>query len=304
MDGSELRKILPASSVQENVPLGPLTTFRAGGPARFFVTPEDAEAFSLLVRFLEERHEPFFVLGRGSNLLVSDKGYEGTVIYTRKTLNLIEKTADGLGFAAECGALLQDLSLAAQASGLSGLAFAHGIPGTVGGAVLMNAGAYGSEIRDVIKSASILGRDGRIRSFSRDELELGYRHSAISDGSGFVISAAFALKEGDPQEIRSEMNELMRRRKEKQPLEYASAGSTFKRPEGYYAGALIQEAGLKGTLHVGDAWVSEKHAGFVVNKGHASASEIYEVIRMAQDAVYRHSGVLLEPEVRFLGEFG
>ena len=303
MDGSDLRTILPAVSVQENVPLAPLTTFRAGGPARFFVTPGNAAEFALLVRFLEERNEPYFVLGRGSNLLVSDKGYDGTVIYTRKTLNHIEKTPDGLGFTAECGVLLQDLSLAALAAGLHGLEFAHGIPGTVGGAVLMNAGAYGSEIRDVIHSASILGRDGKIRELSKEELQLSYRHSAISDGSGFVISGTFALTPGDPKEIRAEMNELMRRRKEKQPLEYASAGSTFKRPQGYYAGGLIESAGLKGTLHVGDAWVSEKHAGFVVNKGHASASEIYEVIRMAQEAVLKHSGVLLEPEVRFLGEF-
>ena len=303
MDGSDLRTILPAVSVQENVPLAPLTTFRAGGPARFFVTPGNAAEFALLVRFLEERNEPYFVLGRGSNLLVSDKGYDGTVIYTRKTLNHIEKTPDGLGFTAECGVLLQDLSLAALAAGLHGLEFAHGIPGTVGGAVLMNAGAYGSEIRDVIHSASILGRDGKIRELSKEELQLSYRHSAISDGSGLVISGTFALTPGDPKEIRAEMNELMRRRKEKQPLEYASAGSTFKRPQGYYAGGLIESAGLKGTLHVGDAWVSEKHAGFVVNKGHASASEIYEVIRMAQEAVLKHSGVLLEPEVRFLGEF-
>ena len=303
MDGSDLRQILPGSCIQENVPLAPYTTFRAGGPARFFVTPGDSEAFATLVRFLEERHEPYFILGRGSNLLVSDKGYDGTVIYTRKTLNRIEKTADGQGFTAECGVLLQDLALAAQAAGLHGLEFAHGIPGTVGGGVLMNAGAYGSEMRDVVRSAGILGKDGAIREVPAADLQLSYRHSVISDGSGFVVSATFALTPGDPIEIRAEMNELMRKRKEKQPLEYASAGSTFKRPEGYYAGALIQEAGLKGTLHVGDAWVSEKHAGFVVNKGHASASEIYQVICMAQEAVFKKSGVLLEPEVRYLGEF-
>lgn len=303
MAGSDLLNLIPASRVQENVPLAPLTTFRAGGPARYFVIPETAEEFAAIVRFLEERHESYFVLGRGSNLLVSDKGYGGTVIYTRKTLNRIEKRKDGTGFTAECGALLQDLSLAAQAAGLQGLEFAHGIPGTVGGAVLMNAGAYGSEIKDVLRSAMILGKDGQIRERSVSELRLSYRSSAISDGSGFVVSASFDLSLEDPGKIRETMNELMRRRKEKQPLEYASAGSTFKRPEGHYAGGLIEEAGLKGTLHAGDAWVSEKHAGFVVNKGHASASEIYQVIRMVQEAVLRHSGILLEPEVRFLGEF-
>ena len=303
MDGSDLLSILPPSRVQENVPLARLTTFQAGGPARFFVTPGDAEEFVRTVRFLEERHEPYFILGRGSNLLVSDRGYDGTVIYTRKCLNRIGGTPDGQGLMAECGVLLQDLAAAALMAGLTGLEFAHGIPGTVGGAVLMNAGAYGPEIKDVLHSAEILRKDGTVREMSAAELRLSYRYSALMDDGGIVISARFDLTPGDPKEIRAKMTELMHRRKEKQPLEYASAGSTFKRPRGYYAGGLIEEAGLKGTLHVGDAWVSEKHAGFVVNKGHASASEIREVILKVQEEVYRHSGVRLEPEVRFLGEF-
>ncbi len=303
MAGSDLRSVLPASRIRENVPLGPLTTFRAGGPARFFVTPENADEFVKALRFLEERHEEYFVLGRGSNLLVSDKGYGGTVLYTRKGLNRIAPTPDGQGLRAECGVLLQDLAAAALTAGLTGLEFAHGIPGTVGGAILMNAGAYGPEIKDVLHSATVLRKDGELREMTAQELRLSYRHSALMDEPGIVIFASFDLTPGDPREIRAKMTELMHRRKEKQPLEYASAGSTFKRPAGYYAGGLIEEAGLKGKLHVGDAWVSEKHAGFVVNKGRASAAEIYEVIRKAHEAVYQHSGILLEPEVRFLGEF-
>ena len=303
MAGSDLSSVIPSGRVQENVPLGRLTTFQAGGPAKRFVTPESLAELTAVLRYLEERNEPYFVLGRGSNLLVSDKGYDGTVVYTRKCLNRIQRTPDGLGLEAECGVLLQDLAAKALSFGLTGLEFAHGIPGTVGGAVLMNAGAYGPEIKDVLRSARVLFPGGEIREMSPKDLGLSYRYSVLMEKKGTVLSAVFALNPGDPQEIRARMSELMQKRKEKQPLEYASAGSTFKRPEGHYAGGLIEEAGLKGTLHVGDAWVSEKHAGFVVNKGHASASEIREVILKAQDAVFRHSGILLEPEVRFLGEF-
>ena len=303
MAGSDLSAVIPSGRVQENVPLGRLTTFQAGGPAKRFVTPESLAELTAVLRYLEERNEPYFVLGRGSNLLVSDKGYDGTVVYTRKCLNRIQRTPDGLGLEAECGVLLQDLAAKALSFGLTGLEFAHGIPGTVGGAVLMNAGAYGPEIKDVLRSARVLFPGGEIREMSPKDLGLSYRYSVLMEKKGTVLSAVFALNPGDPQEIRAKMSELMQKRKEKQPLEYASAGSTFKRPEGHYAGGLIEEAGLKGTLHVGDAWVSEKHAGFVVNKGHASASEIREVILKAQDAVFRHSGILLEPEVRFLGEF-
>ena len=303
MAGSDLSSVIPSGRVQENVPLGRLTTFQAGGPAKRFVTPESLAELTAVLRYLEERNEPYFVLGRGSNLLVSDKGYDGTVVYTRKCLNRIQRTPDGLGLEAECGVLLQDLAAKALSFGLTGLEFAHGIPGTVGGAVLMNAGAYGPEIKDVLRSARVLFPGGEIREMSPKDLRLSYRYSVLMEKKGTVLSAVFALNPGDPQEIRAKMSELMQKRKEKQPLEYASAGSTFKRPEGHYAGGLIEEAGLKGTLHVGDAWVSEKHAGFVVNKGHASASEIREVILKAQDAVFRHSGILLEPEVRFLGEF-
>ena len=303
MAGSDLSSVIPSGRVQENVPLGRLTTFQAGGPAKRFVTPESLAELTAVLRYLEERNEPYFVLGRGSNLLVSDKGYDGTVVYTRKCLNRIQRTPDSLDLEAECGVLLQDLAAKALSFGLTGLEFAHGIPGTVGGAVLMNAGAYGPEIKDVLRSARVLFPGGEIREMSPKDLGLSYRYSVLMEKKGTVLSAVFALNPGDPQEIRAKMSELMQKRKEKQPLEYASAGSTFKRPEGHYAGGLIEEAGLKGTLHVGDAWVSEKHAGFVVNKGHASASEIREVIWKAQDAVFRHSGILLEPEVRFLGEF-
>ena len=303
MAGSDLFTVIPRDRVQENVPLGRLTTFQAGGPAKRFVTPESLEELIAVLSFLEERNEPYFVLGRGSNLLVSDKGYDGTVVYTRKCLNHIQKTPDGTGLEAECGVLLQDLAAQALSLSLAGLEFAYGIPGTVGGAVLMNAGAYGPEIKDVLRSARVLFPGGEVREMNAAELKLSYRYSVLMDRKGTVLSAAFSLTPGDPSEIRAKMSELMRRRKEKQPLEYASAGSTFKRPKGLYAGGLIEEAGLKGTLHVGDAWVSEKHAGFVVNKGHATASEIREVIRLAQEAVYQKSGVLLEPEVRFLGEF-
>ena len=304
MAGSDLSSVIPSGRVQENVPLGRLTTFQAGGPAKRFVTPESLAELTAVLRYLEERNEPYFVLGRGSNLLVSDKGYDGTVVYTRKCLNRIQRTPDGLGLEAECGVLLQDLAAKALSFGLTGLEFAHGIPGTVGGAVLMNAGAYGPEIKDVLRSARVLFPGGEIREMSPKDLGLSYRYSVLMEKKGTVLSAVFALNPGDPQEIRAKMSELMQKRKEKQPLEYASAGSTFKRPAipGVYAGRLIQDAGLRGYA-CGDAQVSEKHCGFVINRGGASAAQIRRVIEDVRERVFENSGIRLEREVIYLGEF-
>ena len=295
MAGSDLFTAIPRDRVQENVPLGRLTTFQAGGPAKRFVTPESLAELTAVLRYLEERNEPNFVLGRGSNLLVSDKGYDGTVVYTRKCLNRIQRTPDGLGLEAECGVLLQDLAAKALSFGLTGLEFAHGIPGTVGGAVYMNAGAYDGEISQVLKSVTVLNESGDPEILPAEALSLSYRHSIFMERSAVILEAEFRLRTGDAAVIRGRMQELLARRQAKQPLEYPSAGSTFKRPAGSYASLLIDQCGLKG-YRVGGAQVSEKHAGFVVNRGGATYADIMAVCRHVQETVKAQTGYELELE--------
>lgn len=296
----DLKRIAGEEAVLLNEPMAQYTTFGTGGPADLFIRPDSREQLKAVLAVLKESGTPCFILGRGSNLLVSDAGYRGAVITLRKSMEAI--TVDGTRVTAEAGAMMPEVALAALRAGLSGLEFASGIPGTIGGGLIMNAGAYGSELKNVVCEAEVLTPSGEVVTLKSAELDLSYRHSALMGTENIVLSVTMELTPGNPEQIRAVMDDLNKRRRDKQPLEYGSAGSTFKRPEGYYAGALIEEAGLKG-FHVGNAWVSEKHAGFVVNKGGASAAEIMQVIRHVQQVVLDRSGVPLEPEVRLLGEF-
>ena len=273
------------------------TTFRVGGPADLFITATPSAAAKIR-HYCAKKDMPFLVVGRGSNLLVSDRGLHGVVLTMESGPEDI--SIEGQEITASAGVSLAAVSRTAQQRALTGLEFASGIPGTVGGGVVMNAGAYGQEIRDVLKKVTVCTKEGDLQEVPAEMLSLSYRRSIIPEREWIVLSAVFSLKEDDPAKIRSRMEELTSRRKEKQPLEYASAGSTFKRPEGHFAGKLIEEAGLRG-FAVGGAMVSEKHCGFVINTGDATADEIYRLIRLVQEKVRESSGILLEPEVKLLG---
>ena len=294
-----LRSIAGEDDVLENEPMSEHTTFEIGGPADLFVIPDDPEEVGEIVSVCQESGAPYFVLGRGSDLLVSDEGYRGVIIAIAD--GLFNVSVSGEEMTCQAGVSLKEASEMACELGLSGLEFACGIPGSVGGACFMNAGAYGGCMADVLESVRALMPDGSVESIPVDELDLGYRKSRVRDEGLVVLSATFGLREADVDGIRATMDDLTQRREEKQPLEYPSAGSTFKRPEGHFAGKLISDAGLKG-YRVGGAAVSEKHAGFVVNLGGATASDVRAVIAHVQDEVERQFGVRLEPEVRFLGE--
>ncbi len=300
---TELTDILGKENAKENVPMSGLTTFGAGGNCRYYLTPGSRAELSKALSVLKKDGIPWLILGRGSNVLVSDKGYPGAVISLRKRMNRIGRyVVSGNVFRCDAGALLSSVAKEACLAGLTGFEFASGIPGTIGGALIMNAGAYGGEMASVVKEADILLPDGEIRTLQKEELKLSYRHSVIPSIGGVVLSVTIELAPGDPVRIRETMDTLSEKRREKQPLEYGSAGSAFKRPEGYFAAALIEEAGLKG-FTIGNAGVSSKHSGFIVNYGNATASEIYRVFREVQKTVLLKKGVFLEPEVCFLGEF-
>lgn len=293
-----LQKLTGTEQVWAEEPMKDHTTFRVGGCARYLVEPKDAEQLSKVVGACRKRGMPYYVVGNGSNLLISDTGYDGVIIHLFKNMSEIRIKGDHMIL--QAGALLVKAASIACREGLSGLEFASGIPGTVGGALVMNAGAYGGEMKDVVSRVTVLTPEGEIREYTNEEMSFGYRRSRITEEGSIVLEAEFALRPGRTEEIRARMDELKEQRILKQPLEYASAGSTFKRPEGYFAGKLIQDAGLRG-FRIGDAQVSEKHCGFVINRGNATASEIAEVIRQVQDRVYEHSGVRLQTEVKFLG---
>lgn len=275
-------------------------TFRVGGPADFFVTPKNYEELSWVLKCCAKYEMPCYIMGNGSNLLVSDQGYRGVVIQLFRQLNDIQ--CEGNVIRAQAGALLSAVANRALEEKLTGFEFAAGIPGTLGGACVMNAGAYGGEMKDVLKSVAVLTREGERITLQKNELELGYRTSIIAKKNYIVLEAEIELEVGDAEEIKAVMDDLKERRTTKQPLEYPSAGSTFKRPEGYFAGKLIQESGLQG-FQVGGAQVSEKHCGFVINKDQATAADIAELIRQVQDRVEEKFGVRLETEVKRLGEF-
>lgn len=272
--------------------------FKVGGPTDILVTPTDVEQLRKTLKICKENDIPYYIIGNGSNLLVKDGGIRGVVIKLVK-LNKLEKTKNSIK--AETGVLLKDVSNIALEESLTGFEFACGIPGSVGGAVFMNAGAYNGEIKDVIKEAEVINNEGEIIVFSKEELELGYRTSKVMEEDFIVVSAVFDLTYGDKEKIQDRIDLLTNKREDRQPLEYPSAGSTFKRPEGYFAGKLIQDAGLKG-FTIGGAMVSEKHSGFVINKGGATAKDILDVIDHIKKSVKSQFGVDLYPEVRVLGE--
>ena len=276
------------------------TTFKIGGPADYFLMPDKGEDVGRVIKICKEKEIPYFILGNGSNLLVGDGGYRGAVIQIYRNMSSV--TVEGNEITAQAGALLSAVAAAAKNASLTGFEFAGGIPGTIGGAVVMNAGAYGGEMKDVLTEVTVMNAEGDIFTLPTEELELGYRTSIIKTVGYIVLEAKIRLKEGDPEVIRETMKDLTIRRTTKQPLEYPSAGSTFKRPEGYFAGKLIMDSGLAG-YQVGGAQVSEKHCGFVINAGDATARDVRTLMDNVRDIVYKKYGVTLEPEVKFLGEF-
>lgn len=291
---------LGSDNVKQQEPMSRHTTFRIGGPADFYLCPHSTKEVQEIVEICKEEKLPYFVLGNGSNLLVSDKGYRGVVIQLWK--NFSDITVKDCCIQAKAGALLSKVAAEALEAGLTGMEFASGIPGTIGGAAFMNAGAYGGEMKDIIKSVKVLDTQGEVRVLPKEELKMGYRTSIVKEKGYTVLSVELELTRGNQEEIRNTMEDLKERRTSKQPLEMPSAGSTFKRPEGYFAGKLIMDSGLRG-FSVGGAQVSEKHCGFVVNKGGATAMDVLTLIREVQRRVKEQFGVDLETEVRFLGEF-
>lgn len=279
-----------------NVLLSEHTTFRIGGAADFFVFPENTKQMADLIRFLHQNKIRYFVLGRGSDILASDDGFRGTVVYTGR-MNSLSRKEDRIYAGAGCS--MAAVSNLAQREGLAGLEFLHGIPGSVGGGIFMNAGAYGSEIANFVDAVEWVDLDGNIHTSSSSELEFSYRHSYFSENPGIICSAVLRCPAGDPIEIRRLMSDLDSRRREKQPLEFPSAGSAFKRPAGFFAGKLIEDCGLKG-YSVGGACISEKHAGFIINKGGATFCDVKELIQFVSDLVFEKTQVRLEPEIRFL----
>ena len=274
------------------------TTFRIGGPASVFVTPKSEEDLLTAIEICRSQGAPYFILGNGSNLLVSDRGYDGVVVHIGAELRDI--SVEGTEITAKTGAMLSQVAHVALSHGLTGMEFAAGIPGSLGGACMMNAGAYGGEMSQILVGVRALDDKGHIVELAADQLELGYRHSIMMDKQYVVLGARIHLEKGDPEKIQAQMDDLKEKRIAKQPLEYPSAGSTFKRPEGAFAGKLIMDAGLRG-FRIGDAMVSEKHCGFVVNAGKATAEDVCGVISHVQQVVMEKYGKELEPEIRFLG---
>ncbi len=295
----DIKSHFPQIQFLEQEPMSRHTTFRIGGPAGLFVSPKIDE-IPELVSFAKKENIPVTIIGNGSNLLVSDAGIPGLVIAIGK--NASEISLDGDIMVAEAGALLSQVANRALQEGLGGLAFAAGIPGTIGGACYMNAGAYGGEMKDILLSVDVLLEDGSIKTWPAETLDLSYRHSRMMSENVIILRAKMKLHPADATQLRLEMEDYSKRRKDKQPLNYPSAGSTFKRPEGYFAGKLIMDAGLRG-YRVGDAAVSEKHCGFVVNLGNATAEDVCQLMQDVSQKVEKEFGVTLEPEVRMLGDF-
>lgn len=293
-----LKKFVPEENICLQEPMAGHTTFRIGGPADCFLQPENEEQLIQVQRYLGKVGLPFFVLGNGSNLLVSDAGYRGVIIQVGRKMSAIE--VEGCTIKAQAGATLAQVAKAALEHGLTGLEFASGIPGTVGGGVVMNAGAYDGELSQVVARVHVVNSEGEIMELDNETMEFGYRTSAIKNTSLAITEVQFELSEGDKEQIRKKMEDYTSRRREKQPLEYPSAGSTFKRPKGFFAGKLIMDAGLRG-YQKGGARVSDKHCGFVINTGDATAEDVRNVIREVQERVKEKFHVTLETEVIFLG---
>ena len=292
-------------TVALNAPMAQMTTFRVGGPADLLVTIPNTDALSAILACCHQDNIPWFWFGNGSNLLVGDRGIRGAVLHFDSRAARVALVDDTTVYC-DAGMTLQRLCLFARDNSLMGLEFAYGIPGTVGGAVYMNAGAYGGEMVQVVERIDGVTADGKRVTLDADELALGYRHSVLMDRTGderlIVTGVYFKLNRGEQSEIAARMKELITKRQEKQPLEFPRAGSFYKRPQGHFAGALVEQAGLKG-YRVGDAQVSEKHAGFVINRGNATAADLCQLCEHVQETVWEAAGVRLEPEVRFVGEF-
>ena len=296
----KLQQIVALENIKLNEQLKPYTTFRVGGPATYFVEPESIQQVQGLISLCKEHQIDWFVIGNGSNLLVSDEGYDGMIISLQKHFSHVIHE-DGQ-IRAEAGAMIAKVSNTAKKHSLTGLEFAAGIPGTVGGALVMNAGAYGGEIKDTLIEAVVLTEQGEVLTLEASQLELGYRKSCILDKKYIVLEALFGLQKGNEEKIKEDMKHYNEQRRLKQPLDKASAGSTFKRPEGYFAAKLIEDAGLKG-YQIGDAAVSDKHAGFVVNLGNATSKDIMNVCNYVADTVKEKFQVSLEMEVKKIGKF-
>ena len=297
---TKLEELIGKGHVLYDEPMKKHTTFRVGGPARALVEPGSAEDVKSVVEFCKSEQIPYYIVGNGSNLLVSDKGYDGVIIHLFKNMSAMR--IEGNKVYVQAGALLSKVAVQAGRKGLTGMEFASGIPGTIGGALVMNAGAYGGEMKDIVESVKVLSKDGKIMELSNEQMDFSYRHSCVAEQEYLVLSAVLKLRQEEPERIFEFMELLREQRSSKQPLEYPSAGSTFKRPERYFAGKLIMDAGLA-DYTIGGAAVSKKHCGFVINKGGATAADILALIQHVQQVVKEQSGVELEPEVKLIGEF-
>ncbi len=295
----ELQNILGIDGCLFQEPMAKHTTFQTGGNADLFLMPKNIQALQQTIAYLQKQNIFYEIVGNGSNLLVGDGGIRGAVIQLYRNMQDIVVCDDILTI--QCGALLSMIAAKAADAGLTGMEFASGIPGTFGGAVVMNAGAYGGECKDILVSVDVLTKDLEVLTLTPQELDLGYRHSNVIEQGYIVLGGKIKLQKGNTEEIAAKMTELAKQRREKQPLQYPSAGSTFKRPEGHFAGKLISDAGLKGK-QIGGAAVSEKHAGFIVNVGQATTKDILDLMALCQKEVLEKFGVVLEPEVKFLGE--
>lgn len=296
----QLTELVGEERVKTAEPMSSHTTFRIGGPADYFAEPDTAEALAGLIKLCRKEQVPYMIVGNGSNLLVGDQGYRGVIISLGKSWSAIR--TEGTRMYAGAGTMLSAAARRALQESLTGLEFAAGIPGTIGGAVFMNAGAYGSDMSAVLTSVTVLTAEGVVETVPAEELELGYRTSCVEKRGYIVLQAEMELQAGEEEAIRLRMEDLAQQRRSKQPLEFPSAGSTFKRPEGYFAGKLIQDAGLRG-YQVGGAQVSEKHCGFVINRGKATANDVMQLCRDVQEKVKEEFGVTMEMEVRTIGEF-
>ena len=296
----EIQKIVSKDKIFTNEPMSKHTSFKIGGPAEIFVKINNVEELKLIIKISKQAEVPITVVGNGSNLLVSDEGYDGMILAIGR--NFADISIEDTKITAKSGASLASIFSAAKNAGLAGFEFAAGIPGTLGGACFMNAGAYDGEMKDVLLKVTVLDDEGAIKTYDKGSMNFSYRKSSFQENGETVLEAVIELSHGNVEEITQKARLLAEKRMEKQPLEYPSAGSTFKRPEGFFAGALIEQAGLKGA-GVGGACVSEKHAGFIINRNNASAKDIYDTINFVIEKVKDNSGITLEPEIRFLGSF-
>lgn len=295
-----IKSLIPSERILFEEPMSRHTTFRVGGEAECLLFVESEEELKKLINYFNQIEQEYFILGNGSNLLVGDKGYRGIVV---KFCNQMEQIqTDGVCITANAGALLSKVAAVAREHGLTGMEFAAGIPGSIGGGIVMNAGAFDGEMKQIVESVRVMDQNGEILTLDNETMEFGYRTSIIKNRPFIVLSVTLRLAEGKEEDIAAKMEEYMQLRRSKQPLEYASAGSTFKRPEGYYAGKLIMDAGMRG-YRIGGAQISDKHCGFIINTGRATAADIREVIEEVQERVKERFHVSLETEVIFLGDF-